>query len=279
MLSGITITCFAASYAVSLALEVSRLFFRAIIRFPVLLGFALAGLFAHASYLVSRAGNAGAGHGIPPLSSWYDFCLVAAWFLAAAYVVLTVRRPQNAVGIFVLPLVLLLVGMAVLVRDWRPFNAQTALYLWRLLHSFALLAGTTAVALGFATGLMYLVQSYRLKHKLPPRRGLQLPSLEWLQDFNRDSLIVSCCLLGVGFLAGVMLNIVGSSREGLSVSWTDPVVLVSGLLFVWLASATLFEACYKPARQGKKVALLATANFLFLALALYFVFFGQHGVR
>ena len=39
---------------------------------------------------------------------------------------------------------------------------QTALYLWRILHSFALLAGTTVVALGFATGLMYLIQSYRL---------------------------------------------------------------------------------------------------------------------
>ena len=58
MLSGITITCFAASYAVSLGLEVLRLFFRTIIRFPVLVGFAMAGLFAHASYLVTRAGNA-----------------------------------------------------------------------------------------------------------------------------------------------------------------------------------------------------------------------------
>ena len=183
---------------------------------------------------MTRAGNAASGHGIPPLSSWYDFCLVAAWFLAAAYVVLTLRRPQNAVGIFVLPLVLLLVGLAVLVRDWRPFNAQTALYLWRLLHSFALLAGTTVVALGFATGLMYLIQSYRLKHKLPPRRGFQLPSLEWLQDFNRDSLIVSSCLLGIGFLAGVMLNVVGFKEERGSVAWTDPVVLVSGSLFVWL---------------------------------------------
>ena len=55
MLSGITITCFAASYAVSLGLEVSRLFFRVIIRFPVLVGFAMAGLFAHASDLVTRS--------------------------------------------------------------------------------------------------------------------------------------------------------------------------------------------------------------------------------
>ena len=86
-------------------------------------------------------------------------------------------------------------------------------------------------------------------------------------------------MLGIGFLAGVMLNVVGSNEERVSVAWTDPVVLVSGSLFVWLVSATLFESCYKPARQGRKVAFLATANFLFLALALYFVFFGQHGVR
>ena len=133
------------------------------------------------------------------------------------------------------------------------FNAQTALYLWRLLDSFALLAGTTVVALGFATGLMYFIQSYRLKHKLPPRRGFQFPSLEWLQDFNRDSLIVSSCLLGIGFLAGVMLNIVGSNEERVTVAWTDPVILVSASLFVWLVSAIFCSNCATgpPVRAGR----------------------------
>ena len=128
MLSGITITCFAASYAVSLGLEISRLFFRTAVRFAVLLGFTIAGLFAHAVYLMTRAEGVVSGHGIPPLSSWFDFCLVAAWFLAAAYVVLTIRRPQNAVGIFLLPLVLTLIGVAVLLRDLPPFSSQAASY-------------------------------------------------------------------------------------------------------------------------------------------------------
>ena len=39
-------------------------------------------------------------------------------------------------------------------------------------------------------------QSYRLKQKLLPRPGLRLPSLEWLQQLNRRSL-----LLFTGFLA------------------------------------------------------------------------------
>ena len=49
-----------------------------------------------------------------------------------------------------------------------------------------LLAGTVAVSFGFIAGIMYLVQSWRLKHKLPPQAGFKLPSLEWLQDALPD---------------------------------------------------------------------------------------------
>ena len=67
-MSGISLLCFTASYAVSLALEVSRLFFRMPVRLVVMIGFTLAGLFAHTVYLAQRASGAGL-----PLSSWYDW--------------------------------------------------------------------------------------------------------------------------------------------------------------------------------------------------------------
>jgi hypothetical protein len=279
MLSGISITCFAASYTVSLALEVSRLFFRASVRLAIILGFALAGLLAHTLFLAARVQGDLSGHGIPPLSSWFDFCLISAWMLAAAYIVLSLRRPQHALGIFLLPLVLMLIGIALLMQDATPFRAQTALYVWRLIHGFALMGGTAAVTLGFATGLMYLIQAYRLKHKLPPRPGLRLPSMEWLQRFNREALLVSTCLLAVGLISGVALNVLQPSDNGRTMSWTDPVVLSSGVLFAWLAAITVFESFYKPARQGPKVAYLTLASFVFLGLALYFVFFGGHAVQ
>ncbi|MFV1964966.1 MAG: cytochrome c biogenesis protein CcsA [Pirellulaceae bacterium] len=226
MLPGITITCFAASYGVSLALEISRLFFRAPIRLPVIFAFTGAGLFAHTSYLMTRAQTGiSEHHGIPPLSSWYDFCLLAAWLLAAAYLIMSIRRPRNAVGIFLLPLILGLIGVAVAMRDTRPFQEQTALNVWRVVHGIALTAGTATVALGFATGMMYLVQSYRLKRKLPPRPGFRLPSLELLQRFNRESLMVSACLLAMGLVSGVALNLSHQTEEGRAVQWTDPVVL------------------------------------------------------
>jgi CDP-diglyceride synthetase len=123
-------------------------------------------------------------------------------------------------------------------------------------------------------GVMYLVQSYRLKHKLPPRPGFKLPSLEWLQRFNRESLLISTCLLFAGLVSGLVINL--NQHGDRAVPWTDPVVVSSGVLFLWLTALTLFEYFYKPARQGRKVAYLTLASFLFLGLALGFVLFGEH---
>ena len=58
MLSGVSTICFAASYAVALALEISRLLFRSGVRRVVMLGFAGAGLVAHTAFLYYRAVDA-----------------------------------------------------------------------------------------------------------------------------------------------------------------------------------------------------------------------------
>lgn len=272
MFSGITITCFAASYTVSLIGEVSRLFFRAPVRMFVIVGFTVAGLFAHTLYLIAQARAETLAEGnLVPLSSWHDWCLIAGWILAAVYLVLTLRRLENSVGLFLLPLVLALVGLAVLNRDAPHFPRADALAYWRWVHGFALLFGTVVVTLGFAAGVMYLIQSYRLKHKLPPRRGFKLPSLEALQNANRRALLISTAFMGVGLLSGMVMNL--SARR---VAWNDPVIVSSAVLLGWLALASLFESFYKPARAGRKVAYLTLASFIFLALALGFVLFGRH---
>jgi hypothetical protein len=46
------------------------------------------------------------------------------------------------------------------------------------------------------------------------------------------------------------------------------VIWTSSLLLAWLATAAIFGVVYRPARQGRKVAYLTVASFLFLVLAL-----------
>jgi len=269
MLTGISFMCFAASYAVSLALEVARFFTRLRILTVLAIAMSAAGLLAHTVYLYNHVQHG--VHAGQPFASWHHWCLLAAWFLAAIYVGLAPANPKTALGLFMLPMILLAVTIAYPFRDVAPF-ASSERY-WGAAHGMLLLAGSVVVMLGFISGVMYLVQSYRLKHKLPPRQGLRLPSLEWLQRFNSRAMIFSTSLLGAGLLAGILLNL----SQGL-VPWTEPTICISGLLLAWLVIAAMVEIFYKPARQGAKVAYLTVASFVFLVIVLLVAMFGptQH---
>jgi hypothetical protein len=274
MLSGITILCFAASYAVAFGLELARALWRSLwLRWGALL-FVIAGLLAQTLYLYTLA-HREILEGVV-FSRWYDWCLLAAWVVAAACLALWLRRPQTALGVFMLPMVLLLIAVAYPFRDAPHFARGDAQRVWGLLHGGTLLVGTTGVAIGFVVGLMYLVQSYRLKHKRPSAT-FKLPSLEWLQRMNEESLLISSFVLAIGLLTGVVLNAVKHAHNAAIVAWTEPTVWSSALLLVWLVAALTFNWLYKPARQGRKVAYLTMASFGFLAIVLGLVLYSQHG--
>ena len=264
MLAGISFTCFSASYLVALVLEVTRLFFRSGVRGALLLLFAGGGLLAHTLYLGHRAFTQQGAI----LSSELDWYLLAAWCLVVVYLYLTVYHPQTAFGLFVLPLVLGLVGVARFIADPVPFPRTEAAQVWGAIHGVFLLLGTVAVAVGFAVGLMALLQAYRLKHKLPPQRGLRLPSLEWLEQMNIRATKFSALTLGLGFVSGIVLNLIHDRLHVEELPWTDPIIWSSGLLLAWLVAATGFAQFYRPARAGRKVAYLTVASFVFLVLSL-----------
>jgi ABC-type uncharacterized transport system permease subunit len=266
-ISGISLTCFAASYGVAWALEVSQVYLRRVARRVAMLGFVVAGLLAHTLYLGYRVVE----QQTSPLSSTFDWCLVAAWLLIVAYLYLEFYHPKAALGLYMLPLALVLVAAAAL-ADRTPFAAGPASQVWGAMHGIALLLGTLAVMVGFAAGLMYLVQAARLKRKLPVTSTFRLPSLEWLERVNSRAIVVSALMVGVGFVAGIILNILGRDRSQ-ALPWSDPVIGSSALMLAWLLAAAIFNGFYRPARRGRKVAYLTIVSFVFLVIALaVFVF-------
>ena len=257
------ITIIAASYALALALEVSRLFFRSGVRGVVMLACGAAGLAVHTWYLAYRASAVPAS----PLSSIFDWYLVAAWLLSVAYLYLTYHYPRAVVGLFVLPLVLLLIVAAATLADREPFAREPAWRVWGAIHGVFLLLGTVTVMVGFVAGVMYLIQSSRLKRRRPPLERFRFPSLERLEKVNSRVIVLSAILIAVGFVAGIILRLVAEPR-GARLPWSDPVVWSSGIMLCWLIAAAGFNLIYRPARQGRKVAYLTVASFGFLAFAL-----------
>ena len=262
LISGIGLVCFAASYGIAWALAVSQLIRPSRARGLLMAGFIFAGLAAHTLYL----GYRGVELSATPLSSAFDWCLVASWLLMAVYLYLQYYYPNAALALYMLPLVLVLIGAAAL-ADQTPISPESASRAWGAVHGVFLLLGTVAVMVGFVAGLMYLMQARRLKRKQPPAQGYRLPSLERLAKVNSRSIMLSALLVGIGFVAGTILNLVNRGQSA-EVPWTDPVIWSSAALFAWLVAAAVFNATYSPARRGRKVAYLTIANFLFLALAL-----------
>jgi ABC-type uncharacterized transport system permease subunit len=276
MLFGITIWCFATSYAVALALEISRFFFRSGVRGAIMLAFGGMGLALHSVFLASRAVQATGS----PLSSKEDFFLVAAWVLALTYLYLTAYHPKTAFGAFLLPLVLGLIGVGGAMSHSEPFAEEPASRVWGAIHGTSVLMAIVAVVIGFAAGLLYLRQAHRLKTRMPTAHGIRLPSLEWLQRTNSRAIVISMLMLGVGILSGSILNAIHRERQAGRVPWNDPFILGATALFGWLLLTTIVGRLYRPAREGHRVAYLTVVSFLFLVIALGFglIVGSKHGV-
>lgn len=274
-MNGISVTCFAASYAVALALEVSRLFFRSGVRGALMLGFAGAGLIAHSIFLGLRFTSYESG----PVSGWFDWFLLGAWILTATYIYLTYYHPQNPIGLFLLPVVLVLIAVGYWFGSDTTFAGSARV--WGVIHGVSLLLGMVVVLIGFVAGLMYLIEASRLKHKRPPARRFRLPSLEWAEQVNSRTIVFSTILLGLGVLSGLAMNALNHQQGDTALPWSDPVVLSSGLLLAWLIASSVFNFAYRPARQGRKVVYMTLASMVFLLLALGMILFApsQHPTR
>lgn len=271
-LAGITTLCFAASYLVALGLETLRWLRRDSGRSAVALFFAAAGVLAHTLFLFNRAiENSGR-----PLSSPFDWYLVAAWGVAVVYLYMAMHERSARVGLFLLPLSLLLIAASRFAAR-TPFPATTATKYWLWLHSLALLLGVVSILVGFAAGAMYLVQARRLKRHVAPDASHTLPSLERIDRLAGRASIATVGFIGAGFLSGLVLKL-HAEAAGDVVAWTDPTVLGLGVLFAWVLIAALFAWWYRPARHGRKAAYLSIASFILLAalVTLMLAFPTQH---
>jgi len=273
MLSGVQIICFAASYAIALALELTRLLFRSGVRGAVMLGFAGAGLIAHTAYLFYRIAECyqAVGSVAAPLSSTKEWCILAAWLLAIVYLYLTWYHPRVPFGLFILPLVLGLIAAAAFLADPRPSPREPASKIWGLMHGISIMLATVAVLVGFVAGLMYLRQDRRLKSKAPRTSLLRLPSLERLQQINSRALVIALIMIGLGIVSGIVLMVINRGRTDRALPWSDPVVVSTLLMFGWLLVSSGVGVAYRPAREGRKVAYLTMVSFVFLVIALWSV--------
>jgi len=267
-MANVNVFCFLISYAVAFVLEWTRLFRLTTMGRAVILLFAGAGFVTHTIYLLVRSDQTD----LPPiLSSPHDWVLVSAWLAIVLYILLTIFNRELAIGLFLLPLVLILIGSAYWVSDEPnallddPVMRQEAIRGWLDVHVSSWVFGITGVIAGFVLSMMYLVQHRSLKHKQSLQSDLSLPNLEKLARLNMWAVIGSVPLLFLGMGTGVYLGFLFKGQR--PITFSDPIVIVNGVVLLLMVVFLIW--LLRPGRPaGKRVAWLTIWAFGFLLLTL-----------
>jgi ABC-type uncharacterized transport system permease subunit len=266
-LERVTVFCFAASYGVALALELWHLVRPRPIQRYVAIGFGAAGLLAHLFYVAVQP---------LPLVTPAGSLLLLALILAIFYVYGSVHHHRVAWGLFVLPLVLGLVVLAVLFPPPEENDAYASVWslfqgerFWGTVHGVLVLLAAVGISVAFVASVMYFVQSHRLKAKLPPTPGMKMLSLERIEAMNRRAILWAFPLLTAGLILGMVLL----AQQGVTLGdgnlqdgWLSPKILST--LGLWLVFAVLLYLRYGVHVRGKQAALWTIVAFAFLILAL-----------
>ena len=263
-LQNVTAACFGLSYLLAFGLELARL------RWPRpglrTAGLALggAGLVAHSAFLAFR---------LPTPAGPYGSLLAVAWVLAVFTLIGTVRHGRQAWAVFGFPLVLGLVGLALLEPDGpgaRPGSSYLTPdplpltpTLWGAVHGGLLLLAAVGLSVGFLASVMYLVQAARVRAKSNPLGRFRMLSLERLEAMNRRAVGWAFVPLTLGLALGAVLMSGGPDPAG---GWAS--VKVVGTAGLWVAFVVLFYLRYAAHVPGRRLAGLTVLAFGLLLVTL-----------
>ena len=213
-----------------------------------------AALVSHSAAIILRGVTA--GHF--PFVGLYESLVLVAWGVALVWFVLELFTRIKAVGLYVMPVVLVLLTLA-LIEYNPPVGLAPALKSdIVILHVIVMITAIGCLYVGGGAAMIYLVEEALLRrHKTGGVLG-RLPSLASL-----DRLIYHATLLGLPFLTmGMAAGVIRAETFSVP-SWaTDPMVLLSAA--AWAVYLVLIAGRVRGGWSGRAVSWLAVAGLLLL---------------
>lgn len=193
--------------------------------------------------------------GLGPASS--SLALFISLFVFAA----SLRTDLRAAGLFLLPMVLLLLGESVIVGI-EPTGRQIAFRgPWFVLHVSAIFIGYAGLAAASAAAFMYVFQFRALKRKEFGSVFGFFPALDSLDRLNKVGLAVGFPALSVGLLAGWSWTL--TFGRGLAL---DKPGTILGIV-TWGAYLVAIAARSRPGPRGERAAAISVLAFLLTLVA------------
>ena len=222
---------------------------------------AFTGLIAQTIALIWRwkaSYDLGIGHA--PMSNFYESLVFFAWTIVLLYLVMELRLKNRSPGVFVLPVIFLLMAFASLSPDISSHIEPLIPALqsnWLISHVLTCFMGYAAFTVAFGLGVMYF-----LKKATAGKKGEMISGFFHLlpDDGVIDELIYQSTALGFVFLTlGIMTGSVWAHYAwGTYWSW-DP--KESWSLITWLIYALMLHARHVRGWRGARMTLLSIIGF------------------
>lgn len=191
------------------------------------------------------------------------------WLLALAYLYTEVTTEERGLGIFILPIIVLLQVLPTVQApgvEPRSPVLESPLF-W--VHVSALLGSYASFGLAAVIGITYLLQFKEIKAKHLHFFFTRLPSLQVLDVMNSRSVLIGWLLMSVGLVAGAVW--VGQARSFApddarvqAMSLADPKIFVA--IITWSVYTFGMIARQTIGWRGKRSAYLSAVGFAIVLL-------------
>jgi ABC-type uncharacterized transport system permease subunit len=198
------------------------------------------------------------------------------WLLALAYLYTEIRTDERAMGVFILPLLVLLQ----VIPAFNPGVESRSTVLESPLfgiHVFSLLFAYASFALACVIGITYVLLFKEIKAKHLGIFYARLPSLQILDRMNHGAIMIGWIFLTVGIIVGAIWSTQVGGYTGApqvpAVSLQDPKIFVA--LVCWGVYSFEVFAARRIGWGGRRTAYLSALAFAIVLLNLlpisYFV--------
>lgn len=200
-----------------------------------------------------------------PVGNLYQVLTTLAWLSVLVYLFLEIRLKEMIMGVFFLPVVIILQGISSLFLDVEKPLAEVLTDIIFEVHVLVLISAYSAFAISFITSIMYILLSREIQSKKLGIFFERLPSLEFFDNLSNQAVNVGLALVSVGILLGVYLGI--NNWEG---QWVfDPKLLA--VLVSWAIYFTHFVARKAGGWQGRRAAIVSVIGFNWLLFSFIIV--------
>jgi ABC-type transport system involved in cytochrome c biogenesis permease subunit len=241
-------------YAGAFALFVTQYLTQSPILTRVGLWVAALGLVFQTAAIILRGFSA--GH--VPFVGAYESLVLVSWAVVLVWHILESFTKMRAVGLFVLPVVLVLLTAALMKYD-APGGLTPALRSdIVVLHVIVMLTAIGCLYVAGGAAVLYLIEESLLRRHHADGVLGRLPSLGTL-----EKLVYHATLVGLPFLtAGMLAGIIRAETFNVPQWWLDPMVLLA--IGAWVLYALLLWGRVRADWVGSRIAWLAVSGMVVL---------------